>query len=271
MVKATAIKFVSAFRNQFAKEHLIALTPLLIHHLSSPSVVVHTYSASAIERFLTCKENIGNGVMKSKFGGPEIQPFLQQLFTGLFSILDNAAWNENEYVMKCIMRSLNASREDVVPITQIVLEKLNSALFIVAKNPRNPQFNHYLFESIAVLVKSVCTKNPEYTAAFEALLFPPFQLVLQMDVSEFTPYVFQILAQILEFRSGGLGDAYKVLFPPCLSPSLWDRKGNIPALTRLLQAYLQHGASEIVSLGQLVGLLGVFQKLISVKAADEMP
>jgi len=269
MVKATAIKYVSAFRNQFSKEHLAALTPLLIHHLSSPSVVVHTYAASAIERFLICKERDGNGVMKNKFGGPEIQPFLQQLFTALFSILDNTSLNENEYVMKCVMRSLNACREDVIPITHIVLEKLNSALFIVAKNPRNPSYNHYLFESIAVLVKSVCTKNPECTAAFEAMLFPPFQLVLQMDVSEFTPYIFQILAQILEFRSDGLGDAYKVLFPPCLSPSLWDRKGNIPALTRLLEAYLQKGASEIVALGHLIGLLGVFQKLISVKA-DEM-
>ena len=43
--------------------------------------------------------------------------------------------------------------------------------------------------------------------AFEAMLFPPFQQVLQADIAEFTPYVFQVLAQLLECRTG-LSAAY---------------------------------------------------------------
>jgi exportin-2 (importin alpha re-exporter) len=35
-------------------------------------------------------------------------------------------------------------------------------------------------------------------------LFPPFQAVLSLDVAEFSPYVFQILAQLLEFRADGV-------------------------------------------------------------------
>lgn len=267
MVKATAIKFASTFRNQFSKEHLAALMPLLINHLGSPSVVVHTYSAAAIEKFLVCKDSTGK---KAKFGGQDIVPFLEPLFTGLFSIVDNSDLNENEYVMKCIMRSLSSARDDIIQVVQIVLEKLTAAIFVVAKNPRNPQYNHYLFESIAVLVKAVCSKHPEHVATFEGLLFPPFQQVLQMDVAEFSPYVFQILAQLLEYRAdnAGLGEAYGMLLPPLLSPVLWERRGNIPALTRLLQAYLMKGAAEIVSKGQLNGMLGVFQKLISSKASE---
>ena len=46
MVKATSIKFVSIFRNQFTKEQIGALLPLLIAHLGSTSVVVHTYAAA---------------------------------------------------------------------------------------------------------------------------------------------------------------------------------------------------------------------------------
>ncbi len=277
MVKASAIKFAWTFRNQFSKENIASLMPLLIAHLSSPSVVVHTYSAAAIEKFLTCKEITGvAGPMaittskKVKFGGDDIKPFLEPLFTGLFAIVDNQEWNENEYVMKCIMRSLSSAREDIVQVTQIVLEKLNTALFVVAKNPRNPQYNHYMFESIAILVKSVCSKHPEHVATFEGLLFPPFQTVLQMDVSEFTPYVFQILAQLLEYRpeNTGLGEAYTMLFQPLMSPVLWDSKGNVPALTRLLQAYLQKGAAEIVANNQINPLLGVFQKLLSSKATE---
>lgn len=269
MVKASAIKFVSTFRNQFTTEDLTVLMPLLISHLASPSVVVHTYAAFAIEKFLTVKVDVPGGPAKLKFGAAQLKPFLEPLFTSLFLIVDNVQLNENQYVMKCIMRTLSVANEDVIPVTPIVLEKLTAVLGRVAKNPRNPQFNHYMFESIAVLVRSVCSKQPEATSSFEGLLFPPFQMVLQMDVSEFTPYVFQVLAQLLEYRphGSGLGEAYTMLFPPLLSPALWERKGNVPALVRLLKAYLGKAEPELAA-GHLMHMLGIFQKLLSVKATE---
>ena len=270
MVKATCIKFVSIFRNQFTKEQLGSLMPLLIAHLKSPHVVVHTYAAAAIEKMLTSKIDGPNNTKVPKFDGSDLKPFLGNLFTGLFSIVDNAEWNENEYVMKCIMRALNSARDYLLEVVQIVLEKLTAALAVVAKNPKNPQFNHYLFESIAVLIRSVASKDAAHTSAFEQFLFPPFQHILQMEVIEFTPYVFQLLAQILEFRpeGAGLGQAYGSLLPPLLTPTLWERKGNIPALSRLIVAYFSKGASEIVQQNLLMGILGVFQKLISSKSSE---
>ena len=198
-----------------------------------------------------------------------MKPSLNNLFTGLFSIVDNTELNENEYVMKCIMRALSVARDDLMDVVQVVLEKLTAALAQVAKNPKNPQYNHFLFESIAVLILAVCTKDATLTAAFEHFLFPPFQTVLQMEVVEFTPYVFQLLAQILEFRpeGSGLGEAYTSLFPPLLTPMLWERKGNIPALSRLLTAYLSKGPNDVVL--HLLGILGVFQKLVSSKANEQ--
>mmetsp|Transcript_1332 Transcript_1332/g.2876 ORF Transcript_1332/g.2876 Transcript_1332/m.2876 type:complete len:983 (+) Transcript_1332:67-3015(+) len=269
MVKATSIKFVSIFRNQFTKEQFGALMPLLIAHLGSGFVVVQTYAAAAIEKMLTAKVDGPNNTKVSKIGGAELKPFLSPLFTGLFSIVDNANLNENEYVMKCVMRALNVAKDDLMEVVQVVLEKLTTALARVAKNPKNPQYNHFLFESIAVLIRAVCTQHSAHTAAFEQFLFPPFQTVLQMEVVEFTPYVFQLLAQILEFRpeGAGLGEAYTSLFPPLLTPTLWERKGNVPALTRLLTAYLNKGPNDLVP--HLLGILGVFQKLVSSKANEQ--
>jgi len=269
MVKATSIKFVSIFRNQFTKEQFGALMPLLIMHLSSSDVVVHTYAAAAIEKMLTAKVDGPNNSKVSKIGRVELKPYLNGLFSGLFSIMDNVQLNENEYVMKCIMRALNVAKDDLMDVVQIVLEKLTTALAMVAKNPANPQYNHFLFESIAVLIRAVCTKDSAYTTAFEQFLFPPFQTVLQMEVVEFTPYVFQLLAQILEFRpeGAGLGEAYTSLFPPLLTPALWERKGNVPALSRLLTAYLNKGSKDLIP--HLLGILGVFQKLVSSKANEQ--
>lgn len=50
--------------------------------------------------------------------------------------------------------------------------------------------------------------NPNATADFEERLFPPFEGVLSMDVAEFTPYVFQILAQLLLYRPNGMSPAF---------------------------------------------------------------
>ena len=268
MLKATSIKFVSIFRNQFSKEQFGGLLPLLIAHLGSPHVVVHTYAAAAIEKMLTSKVDGPNNTKIAKVGGADLKPFLGNLFTALFTIVENPDLNENEYVMKCIMRSLNVAKDDLLDVVSIVLEKLTAALGVVAKAPKNPQYNHYLFESIAVTIRAVCSKDSAHTSSFEQFLFPPFQAILQLDVTEFTPYVFQLLAQMLEFRpeGAGLGDGYTSLFPPLLTPGLWERKSNVPALSRLIVAYLGKGGNDLVP--HLMGILGVFQKLVSSKANE---
>lgn len=138
----------------------------------------------------------------------------------------------------------------------------------MSKNPRNPVFNHYVFEAVAGLVKNSCSNDPTQCAHFEGLLFPPFQHILELDVQEFAPYVFQILSQLLEIRPLPLPPAYMALFPPLLSPVLWERSGNVPALVRLLQAYLQKAHADIVSGNHLQAILGVFQKLVASKAHD---
>jgi exportin-2 (importin alpha re-exporter) len=267
VVKATALKFVSTFRNQFSREHLIQLLPMSIQHLASPVIVVHTFAAYSIERVLVSKVNT-NGLMRPKIGAAELLPVMEPLFQGLFRIIDNEEWNENDYVMKCVMRSLSSAGESVIPVTEIVITKLTGALGRIAKNPRNPQFNHCLFESIAILIRSALSKDPNQGELFERLLFVPFTTILTMEIVEFTPYVFQLLAQLLEFRpaGSGLGMSYQNLFQPILTPDLWEQKGNVPALARLMQAYIKKAAPELTP--HISPILGVWQKLIASKATE---
>lgn len=63
-------------------------------------------------------------------------------------------------------------------------------------------------------------------------------------------------------------EAYKALLPPLLTPTLWESKGNVPALVRLLRAFLSRGAQEIVAANQLPPMLGVFQHLVASKVND---
>jgi exportin-2 (importin alpha re-exporter) len=99
-------------------------------------------------------------------------------------------------------------------------------------------------------------------------LFPIFQQILQQDVAEFMPYVFQIFALTLDFNPSGISDAYMQLFPFLLTPVLWEKPGNVHPLVRLLRSYVAKGSAQVVQTGKLGAMLGVFQKLIASKAND---
>ncbi|POW10229.1 hypothetical protein PSTT_06235 [Puccinia striiformis] len=76
---------------------------------------------------------------------------------------------------------------------------------------------------------------------------------------------------MLELRtnhSEPLSDHYNDLLPPLLTPTLWELRGNVPALVRLLRAYLSAGAPRIVAENRISAMLGVFQKLIGSKLND---
>jgi exportin-2 (importin alpha re-exporter) len=81
--------------------------------------------------------------------------------------------SENELVMKgnhiylfpsyrcisdfysAIMRSLIICRDDVQPYVMDVLSPLSNIIDIISKNPINPKFNHFTFESIGSLIKYI--------------------------------------------------------------------------------------------------------------------
>jgi hypothetical protein len=52
----------------------------------------------------------------------------------------------------------------------------------VCKNPKSPGFNHYLFESVAALIKHGAAADKAQLATYEATLFPAFDIVLSNDV-----------------------------------------------------------------------------------------
>lgn len=272
IVKADAIKLICLFRQHFPRDLLLSLMPRMIAHLGSSHVVIQTYAAVCIDKFLSIKDKTPAGVSVQRLTEEDLGPLLQGLLAGLFAVLDNPNLPENDYVMKGIMRVLAVGGARVGPYTQLVLHKLNQTLERVCKNPVNPHFNHYMFESIALLIRNSCTgaASPEAAAAlctdFENMLFPPFQAVLQQNITEFTPYVFQVLAQLLSYRPGTASSPpYKALFSPLLSPVLWEQRGNVPALSDLFRAYITKAMPDILAGQHLAGVLGVFQKLLASK------
>ncbi|GAA5939353.1 importin-alpha export receptor [Sporobolomyces koalae] len=269
IIQADAIKFLYTFRNQLTKDQLLSVLPLLIPHLQNPAFVIHTYAALTIERILFIKQE---GAFL--FGQADIRDHAEGILNALFKIIESGNSPQqiaaNDNLMKSAMRVIITARQSLLPCYATVLQHLVGILGEISKNPSNPKFNHFTFESISALVRFITAGNPSTLSTFENALFPPFHAILQQDVSEFTPFVFQILSQLLETHPpSDMPDSYKVLLPPLLTPTLWESRGNIPALVRLLRAFLSRGANQIVAAGQVTPMLGIFQHLIQSKANDQ--
>uniref|UniRef100_W5LAP3 Exportin-2 n=1 Tax=Astyanax mexicanus TaxID=7994 RepID=W5LAP3_ASTMX len=266
VLKSDAIKYVMTFRSQLPKEQLLETVPLLVAHLRAESTVQHTYAAHALERLFTMRGPNNSTLISAA----EMAPFTEQLLNNLFNALAILGSSENEYIMKAIMRSFSLLQEAIVPYIPTLIGQLTHKLLQVSKNPSKPHFNHYLFESLCLSIRITCKANPVSVSSFEEALFPVFTEILQSDVQEFVPYVFQVMSLLLEIHTNNIPSSYMALFPHLLQPVLWERTGNIPPLVRLLQAYLEKGGATIASSAadKIPGLLGVFQKLIASKAND---
>lgn len=264
VLKADAIKYVMVFRTQLPRELLVASMGPLVNLLQANSQVIHSYAACCIEKILNFQvPGAGFAVTKT-----DLVPVEGQLLTNLFNALKLPGSQENEYVMKAIMRVLHVLQEDLVRHADGIIASLNEKLLMVSKNPSKPNFNHFLFEAICVTITVTCRVNTGAIAKFQEALMPIFQNILNQEVQEFIPYVFQVLSLLLEINPEGVSQPYMVLFPILLQPLLWENSGNVPALVRLLQAYVSKGAAHVES-DKVNGLLGIFQKLLSSKANDQ--
>ncbi|KAA1099321.1 importin-alpha export receptor, variant 2 [Puccinia graminis f. sp. tritici] len=270
IIVADAIKFLHTFRNQLTREQLISVMPLLVPHLNSEVSVIYTYAAITVERILFMKRN--NQLL---FSSTDLKDLAPELLTGLFAQIRKGTTPQqiaqNEMLMKCVMRVIVTAQKALLPHCEVILSNLIMILTEISKNPSNPKFNHYTFESISALIRFMTMADTRTLPIFEQALFPIFSQILTQDVQDFSPFVFQILSQMLELHtnhSEPLSDYYNDLLPPLLTPTLWELRGNVPALVRLLRAYLSAGAPRIVAENRISAMLGVFQKLIGSKLND---
>lgn len=280
ILKADAIKYIMTFRNQLTKEQLLTTVPLLINHLKNENVVVYTFAAITIDKLFSMT-SFSNSKHSPVFDKHDIQPYVNDLLNNLFVlILKNNApekLSENEFLMKSAMRVLTTAEDSIDEGFKItMIEQLLNILSIIAKNPANPRFTHYTFECLGLLIKFGEHRNSpvqalDHVLKYIEVMMPLLMQILADDTQEFLPYTFQILAFLLESlpKSLPLPGQYTSLVKPLMSPVVWEFRGNVPGVTRLLIAIMSHDPTPFGTAPQeLTPLLGVFQKLIASRAND---
>ncbi|KAL3472304.1 CAS/CSE protein [Aspergillus californicus] len=266
ILKVDAIKYLYLFRSLVTKEQWQEVLPMLVNHLGSSNFVVYTYAAIAVERVLYFTDSHGQPIISAD----TIKPLANDLLEHIFSLIQKdpapQKVQENEFIMKCAMRVLIVIKEGVVPITDNVLKHLINITKVISLNPSNPRFYYFHFEALGAFIRFAAPTN---ASKLEEALYPPFSAILQGDIQEFIPYIFQLFAALLEAnQTGALPVYYQGLIAPILAPQVWELKGNIPALVRLLSSIISRGSQYILENNQLINTLGIFQKLLSSKANE---
>ncbi|KAI0262819.1 Cse1-domain-containing protein [Gloeopeniophorella convolvens] len=269
VLQVDAIRYLYTFRNQLTKDQLNSVLPLLLTRLESTDVVVYTYAAVALDRILAMR--VGNSP-RLMFSSADVQPFAVPLLGVLLSKIEAQPTPErvaeNDFLMRCVARVIITSREGLGEGYVDVLRRLVLILGTIAKNPSNPNFDQYIFESISGLLRFIGAAVPDSIALFEPALFPPFTEILQKDIDQYIPYVFQILAQMLTLHKGAPTD-YRALLPFLLTPAMWGQRGSIPGLVSLLRAFLSRDAPAMVENNQHTAVLGIVQqRLVPSKVND---
>ncbi|KAL6950231.1 hypothetical protein ACO0QE_000907 [Hanseniaspora vineae] len=267
IINVDAIKYVYTFRNQLNKEQLVEILPYLASFLQNANYVVYTYAAITIERILSMR--VSPTSSKFIFQKEDLAGSAELLLTNLFElILKDASspekLSENEFLMKSIYKILSIA-EDVIQNSALrILSQLFEIVTITMKNPANPRFSHFTFEAIGVIIRFNC-RNSVLEVVDQ--MMPTMLQILAEDVQEFVPYAFQIISYCLEI----LPDTVEVpqsisqLSVPLLTPSVWEYKGNIPAVTRFLKNLIKKNHQIYPD---LIPVLGIFQRLISSKILD---
>lgn len=153
--KVDAIKYLYTFRSQLTKEQWQAAFQPLIQNMGSSNYVVYTYAAICVERLLFLADDSGNRI----FGRADIEPFAKDLLDHLFKLVEKenspAKMQENEFLMRCIMRVLIVMNTGIDGFVDMVLDHLVGITNIIKSNPSNPRFYYYHFEAVGAVVKYV--------------------------------------------------------------------------------------------------------------------
>eukprot|EP00392_Amoebophrya_sp_AT5.2_P003673 g3678.t1 len=278
-LRAAGLKYLTTFRSLLTTEAVSSVLADIARHVSHPSAVVHTYAAHALEKLLTVRDltqilaqhqqqqqptNIlgqqaamiltgANGQLPPlKFNAQQLQPLLTSVLEPMITTLTNKQGIEqNEYLMRCIVRVFMFLRTLAAELAVPMLGKCVELMEQIACNPKHPQFAHFLFEGVAVVIKvaqssevvaseveGAGSRRNSKLQAVEDKLLNVCGVILQGEVMrDFLPYVFQILGLLLD-SAVEVKPVYTSLFQTLMFPEFWTKYPNIPALVRFLKAYL---------------------------------
>ncbi|AFZ81362.1 hypothetical protein BEWA_007710 [Theileria equi strain WA] len=191
LVILATMKYICTFRKSISEDELVLLIPSLVSFLGNGHEAIRSFASEAIARILP-------GLFNHRLG------LKNSLFQGLECLLNMMRSNKscNEFYIKCTMKIFLFLREDIRESGLLTLEIIIDLIKAVSDNPINPIYNHYLFESLSILLRIHLQSGNNVNLSLEKIeevLIPTLALIIKQEMHSFIPYSFQILYLLLKF------------------------------------------------------------------------
>jgi len=144
--------------------------------------------------------NSDNDFLLEISGVVNSEEFYLSIFGSLMNILGHS---KNIFAIKCFLKiCLITNTENLVKIVQQLSMSINNLIKIILPDTSEEQFNFYLFEVIALLMRKFSPVNFNFDANLFNNLFESLKenilAILENNISDLIGYVFQILTIHLE-------------------------------------------------------------------------
>eukprot|EP00758_Cryptobia_borreli_P012119 Tbor_TRINITY_DN5718_c6_g4::TRINITY_DN5718_c6_g4_i1::g.19556::m.19556/K18423/CSE1, CAS, XPO2; exportin-2 (importin alpha re-exporter) len=274
-----SIRFVATFRFHLDAHFLIPILNALTVWLDAPHPITSSFAAHTLERFLSMEQpapsNPLGGVNQVPMSVPVVSSADVEGITGpVLGCLCKRLSTEkkpNTHRMLCLMRLCLSFKSHVTPFVGDIITHIAQTLAHSSKNPSNPIFSHAMFEVLSACISI----SPDQYAAIEGVLWEHIVEILSKDVVEYIPYTLQLLGQLLDCRPKGhkengvgIPEHFQLLLGPLLSQEMYQQRGNIPAVVRLLTAFFRRDPAWLHKQGYTVRILEIFQMLLFLRAHD---
>ncbi|KAH8741872.1 hypothetical protein FG386_002999 [Cryptosporidium ryanae] len=285
LMRCCALKYLIVFRSHFSdKASMDILNQSYNWLLNRTSSIEEMMILMAFEKILTQKvsnnalNNIGNGnsvngninnnnnnntCVLFKLNPNDTQHFCLQILNDyLHPMLKRACignekrsyLTESEFIPRCIVKLLiylnHLGSEYVNGITPTIVDCIKLAI----ENPKNPSFNHYLFELLGV-----CIRNSSNCEDLDQFILPLLIGILEKNLTDFIPYSLQLLALRLDTKPSQ-NDLYDKLFVHLIDAKIWHGPISIiPGITRLCTSFFRQYTFQNTILGNLKQVFERFQ------------
>lgn len=268
LAKASAIRFIIAFKKMFSSEECMEVITYLFQ-LLDPSLNIsdfeYTWAAYAIDSLAYERNEQGIYKIPTEFLMNLTPAYLVRLLDRL--VQQQQQEQGNEFLMQCVIHAMVRAERSLVSMDFYDVNNNNIAskiypnlctslaLFVDLSVRRDPEenrdFNYHLFDAVALLLRNLQLGQipqlfidsfiTEFESRFNKTIMDS-QFASYAANDEFSQYVYQLMACFLDVKkiySSPLNQYEKSFFDfYVLDSAPWTKRANIPALTDLIVAYL---------------------------------
>jgi len=212
------MKFLTTFRLQIPQNWLNSTINMLVTILNSSDQINQTACLLTLEKILFMKDlNSNVSLVKSAVND-------QTTFVELVgSLVKIASSSLNIFAMRCLFKTIFLTSESYYKhIIESLANSINEILKMIIANPTEDQFNYFLFETIALILKKTSRFEMSLYTFFSKSIRDNLLIPVQNSITDLMSYIFQIFTLELSIIPQNVLDS-EVLYASLLESIIYQQ------------------------------------------------